>query len=71
MLAGSLAVLEFLNRIHEYRDISNSDVEVINVDLLEPAFLQPSAPGSTDQHLSKYLGKGDCAPLLDMPGIGV
>lgn len=71
MLAGSLAVLEFLNRIHEYRDISNSDVEVINLDLLEPAFLQPSAPGSADQHLSKYLGKGDCAPLLDMPGIGV
>lgn len=71
MFMGSLAVLEFLNRIHEYRDTPNSDVEVLNVNLLEPAFPQPTAPGPEDQHLSKYLGKGDCTPLLDMPGIGV
>ena len=71
MFVGSLAVLEFLNRIHEYRDTPNSDVEVLNVNLLEPAFPQPTAPSPEDQHLSKYLGKGDCAPLLDMPGIGV
>lgn len=71
MCISSLAVLEFLNRIHEYRDIENSKVEVLNVNLLEPAFPEPAAPSGKDCGLSKYLGKGDCVPLLDMPGIGV
>lgn len=71
MCIGSLAVLELLGRIHEYRDIENSKVEVLNVNLLEPAFPEPTAPTKRDDALSKYLGKGDCAPLLDMPGIGV
>lgn len=71
MCIGSLAVLEFLNRIHEYRDIENSEVEVLCVNLMEPAFPEPTAPSKRDYSLSKYLGKGDCAPLLDMPGIGV
>lgn len=71
MCIGSLAVLELLNRIHEYRDIENSEVEVLSVNLLEPAFPQPAVPAERDSSLSKYLGKGDCVPLLDMPGIGV
>ena len=71
MQIASLAVLELLNRIHEYRDTPNSDVEVLNINLLEPAFPQPEAPGKRDMSLRKYLGKGDCKPLLDMPSIGV
>lgn len=71
MQIASLAVLELLNRIHEYRDTPNSDIEVLNINLLEPAFPQPEAPGKQDVGLSKYLGKGDCKPLLDMPSIGV
>lgn len=71
MFMGSLAVLELLNRIHEYRDTPNNDVEILSVDLLEPAFPQPTAPSPEDHRLSKYLGKGDCIPLLDMPAIGV
>lgn len=71
MQIASLAVLELLNRIHEYRDTPNSDVEVLNINLLEPAFPQPEAPGKQDMGLRKYLGKGDCKPLLDMPSIGV
>lgn len=71
MCIGSLAVLELLNRIHEYRDIENKKVEVLSINLLEPAFPQPTAPAERDSSLSKYLGKGDCVPLLDMPGIGV
>lgn len=71
MQIASLAVLELLNRIHEYRDTPNTDVEVLNINLLEPAFPQPEAPSGQDATLRKYLGKGDCAPLLDMPSIGV
>jgi len=71
MQIASLAVLELLNRIHEYRDTPNSDVEVLNINLLEPAFPQPEVPGKQDMGLRKYLGKGDCKPLLDMPSIGV
>lgn len=70
MQIASLAVLEFLNRIHEYRDTPNADVEVLNINLLEPAFPQPEAPSGQDTTLRKYLGKGDCAPLLDMPSVG-
>lgn len=71
MQIASLAVLELLNRIHEYRDTPNSDVEVLNINLLEPAFPQPEAPDKPDTGLRKCLGKGDCRPLLDMPSIGV
>lgn len=71
MHIASLAVLEMLNRIHEYRDTPNPDVEVLNVNLLEPAFPQPEEPGRQDISLVKYLGRGDCIPLLDMPSVGV
>jgi molybdopterin/thiamine biosynthesis adenylyltransferase len=71
MQIASLAVLELLNRIHEYRDTPNSDVEVLNINLLEPAFPQPEAPSGPDVGLRKYLGKGDSMPLLDIPSIGV
>lgn len=71
MLVASLAVLEMLNRIHEYRDTPNDQVEVLTINLLEPGFPQPTPPGIRDERLAKHLGKGDCIPLLDMPGIGV
>lgn len=71
MQIASLAVLELLNRIHEYRDTPNSAVEVLNINLLEPAFPQPEAPGNRDTGLRRMLGKGDCTPLLGMPFIGV
>lgn len=70
MSVASLAVLELLNRVHEYRDMSNHEVEVLDVDLLEMRF-RPSAPGGKDNSLVKYIGRGDCVPLLNMPGIGV
>lgn len=69
MLIGSLAVLELLNRIHNYRDIPNEGVEILSVNLLEPCFPSPTAPGLEDIQLSKYLGKGDTVPLLDMPWV--
>lgn len=70
MYVASLAVLEFLNRVHEYRDTKNEEVEVLDVDMLEPRF-RLSTPGRKDDGLAKYLGQGDCIPLLKMPGIGV
>ena len=69
MLVASLSVLEFLNRIHRYRDENNEELEVLSIDLLEPA-ITSSAPKAKDESLSKHLGKGDCIPLLEMPGIG-
>ncbi len=70
MYVASLAVLEFLNRVHEYRDMSNHEVEVLDVDLLDPRF-RLSAPSNKDDALAKHVGRGDCVPLLNMPGIGV
>lgn len=71
MTAASMAIQEFLNRIHRFRDTPNSAVEVISQNLLEPCILPSDPPASADPTMKKYLGKGDCIPLLDIPRIGV
>lgn len=66
MQVSSLGVLELLNRIHPFRTTPNQEVEVINIDMREPAILSPSRPGPTDKSLEKYVGTGDCLPLLGL-----
>lgn len=70
MTVASMAVMEFLNRIHQYRDTPNNEVEVLSQNLLEPSILAPEPPAPADISLLKYLGKGDRTPMLDMPRIG-
>lgn len=71
MQVASLGVLEFLNRIHPYRDIPNSEVEAIYVDLRQLSFSSPDPPSSPDMTTMKYLGSGDISPLLNLPSAGV
>lgn len=66
MQVSSLGVLELLNRLHPFRSTPNEEVEVINIDMREPAILSPSRPQSPDKSLEKYVGTGDCLPLLGL-----
>lgn len=70
MQIASLGVLELLNRIHPYRSIPNSNIETVYVDLTELAFPEPEPPSACDNSLQRYLGRGDCIPLLNMPYAG-
>lgn len=66
MQVSSLGVLELLNRLHPFRTTPNEEVEVINIDMCEPAILSPSKPRPSDKALEKYVGTGDCLPLLGL-----
>lgn len=70
MQVASLAVMELLNRIHPYRDVPNSDVESVYVNLVDLCFPAPTSPSAPDEILAKYLGKGDCVPMLNLPITG-
>lgn len=66
MLVSALGVQELLARLHPFRYTSNSEIEVISVDMCEPAIPSPSKPGTPDMGLKKHLGEGDCTPLLGL-----
>lgn len=70
MLVASLGVLELLARIHPYRGIPNSEIETVYIDLCETHFPAPDTPSSPDRRFLKYVGRGDCSPLLNMPALG-
>ena len=70
MFYASLCVMEFLNRIHPYRIISNDQVETIYADLGLLAFTSPDPPSQPDIGAAKHLGRGDCQPLLYLPILG-
>jgi len=70
MQVSSLGVLELLDRLHPFRATPNTEVEVINIDMCEPAILSPSRPGPPDKSLEKYVGAGDRYPLLGLVTYG-
>ncbi|MDD3394290.1 MAG: ThiF family adenylyltransferase [Anaerotignum sp.] len=70
MQIASLAVLELLARIHPFRGTHNDEIETVLVDLVEPHFIFES-PSERDNSLIKYVGRGDCSPLLMLPDLGV
>lgn len=70
MQIASLAMMEFLNRIHPFMDTSNSEVETIYVNLVDLYFPAPTPPSEPDKALEKSLGKGDCTPMLNLPIMG-
>lgn len=70
MQVSSFGVLELLNRLHPFRATPNKDVEVISIDMCEPAILSPSSPKPPDKSLEKYVGTGDYLPLLGLVASG-
>ncbi len=69
MLTASLGVNDFLARIHPYRDESNEHYETIWIDLVNMRFCS-ELPSPSDKSYMKYVGNGDCSPLLNMPVLG-
>lgn len=66
MFFASLAVNEFLARLHPFRDDPNSDYAWTSISLTQMQ-TYPRQDGSACARLAKHVGRGDMTPLLDMP----
>lgn len=65
-LIASLAVNEFLARLHPYRLDPNADHAVTRISLSHGIF-EHEADGEPCPVLSRHAGRGDAEPLLDWP----
>ena len=65
---ASLAVNEFLARLHPYRDDGNSGFSWFGSSLTQARFFQ-EADGEPCPSLSRHVGRADTMPLLDMPAL--
>ncbi len=66
MFFASLAVNEFLARLHPFRNQSNSKYAYVGGNLSEMQFF-PEGETSPCQVLERHVGKGDVIPLLERP----
>jgi hypothetical protein len=66
--AASHAVNEMLARIHSFRLDDNSEFRYQNLSLRDGAWLR-ILDGPPCRVISRKLGRGDCAPLLDNPAL--
>jgi hypothetical protein len=68
MQAASMAVNEFLARLHPYRYDPNAGFAASRFSLIQGAtFLE--AEGPPCKALARHAGRGDVSPLLDMPAL--
>lgn len=65
---ASLAVLEFLARVHPYRDDPNDAFAQFGNSLTQGYFFN-EAHSEPCEALARYLGAGDLTPLLNMPAL--
>ncbi len=65
-MVASIAVNDFLARLHPYRNNPNADIGSIAVNLREP-LLRPDEEGDPDEGMAKSVGLGDIRPILAMP----
>jgi len=68
-MIASLAMNDFLARLHPYRRIPNIEVGCLRVDLRE-LMIHPEPEGRIDEGLARWVGRGDMKPLLNMPALG-
>jgi hypothetical protein len=66
MQTSSMAVNEFLARIHPYRYDLNFEYSITRFSLTD-GYIQKEGDGIADEYLAKYTGRGDCNPKLNMP----
>jgi hypothetical protein len=69
-LVSSLAVNEFLARLHPYRQFDNREFAIHRVSLEQGQFYR-EAEGPPCPALSRWVGRGDLSPLLDLPALSV
>ena len=68
MQLASMAVNEFLARLHPYRYDPNEDFAVVRTSLIQ-AVIYYEKDGEPSRALARYVGRGDLRPLLDMPSL--
>jgi hypothetical protein len=66
MQIASLAVNEFLARLHPYRDDPNGEFAIHRISLSQSQIYR-EPDGAPCPVLSRHAGRGDTNPLLDMP----
>lgn len=69
MLAASIAVNEFLARVHPYRVAPNSDFAVRRISLSDHIAGVDEQDGEPCSVFSRYVGLGDQQPLLGVMGL--
>ena len=65
---ASLAVLEFLARVHPYRDDENALFDRFGSSLTQYRFVNDEHPEPCPA-LARFVGKGDVVPLLGLPSL--
>lgn len=67
MLASSLAVNEFLSRVHDFKNDSLVNFDIIRFSLTDYYLLNEKSDYEDDILLNKFIGRGDIVPFLNMP----
>jgi len=67
-MIASMAMNDFLARLHPYRNNPNSEVGSIYLNLREPRFMT-EVDGEPDEGMSRWVGLGDITPILAMPSL--
>ena len=68
MSIASMAVNEFLNRIHPYKADSPDQYAQTTIDITENCMVNVAeADFQVDQYLKKKVGRGDIDPFIEMP----
>lgn len=65
MQTASMAVNEFLARIHPYRYESNDEYAITRFSLSD-GYVQREKEGKADPYLKKFMGRGNMEPILNM-----
>lgn len=63
---ASMALNEFLARIHPFRYDSNSEFAITRISFTD-FYIQNLSDGDPDNYLLKFVGRGNMTPLLNMP----
>ncbi len=72
MLCASLAVNEFLARIHGFRIDKNNEFAITKFELVNWTFLYESENSQNPENIfSKFIGKGDMDPPLNSPILSI
>lgn len=64
---ASMAVNEFLARLHPFRYDDNSDSAVVRVNFVGGEFYRSPEPDPISAGFTAHIGRGDLRPLLSMP----
>jgi hypothetical protein len=68
MQVASIAVNDFLDRIHRFKNSNPADRASIWISITEDLIICES-DGKPDLYLQKRIGRGDMVPLLEMPDL--